>query len=148
MEEDIKEIIAKNITDLRVENGMTQIDLAEKLNYSDKAVSKWERAKSLPDVTTLVQISDLFGVKLDYMVKSEHKEDKEDIIEKPQQTGFLSKKINKISITGMSILLVWLLATTVFVVLDLSLDTYNHFLTFIYAVPASVIVWLVFNTMW
>ena len=45
----IKSIIAQNITDLRRAKGLTQLELAEQLNYSDKAVSKWERAESMPD---------------------------------------------------------------------------------------------------
>ena len=49
--EDVKSNIAKNITELRLLNNMTQIELAEKLNYSDKAVSKWENDTSLPDVS-------------------------------------------------------------------------------------------------
>ncbi len=48
--EDIKAITAENISKLRVANDMTQAELAKKLNYSDKAISKWERGESLPDV--------------------------------------------------------------------------------------------------
>ena len=71
--ERIKQSVAKNITDLRRSMGMTQLELAEKLNYSDKAVSKWERGDSIPDVAVLKQISDLFGVTLDYLVSEDHK---------------------------------------------------------------------------
>ena len=71
---DLKNIIAKNISDLRRENGYTQFELAEKLNYSDKSVSKWERAEAVPDVAVLKEIADLFGVTLDYMVEEEHKQ--------------------------------------------------------------------------
>ena len=67
---DLKPIIAKNITALRQSHKMTQIELAEKLNYSDKAVSKWERGESIPDVTVLKTIADLFGVSLDYLLES------------------------------------------------------------------------------
>ena len=48
--EDIKND-AKNITELRILNNMTQMELAEKLNYSDKTISKWERAESSPDIS-------------------------------------------------------------------------------------------------
>ena len=51
--EDIKDIVAVNLTNLRKANKITQLELAEKLNYSDKAISKWERGESLPDVVTL-----------------------------------------------------------------------------------------------
>ena len=53
---DIKLIIAKNIYDLRVARGMTQLELAEKLHYSDKSVSKWEKGDSLPEISTLVTL--------------------------------------------------------------------------------------------
>ena len=66
---DLKLIVAKNITELRKQHGMTQLQLAEKLNYSDKAVSKWERGESVPDVAVLVEIAELFSVRLDCRVK-------------------------------------------------------------------------------
>ena len=72
--QDIKGIVAKNITELRLLNNMTQLELAEKLNYSDKTVSKWERGESSPDITVLVEIAELFGVTLDYLVRSENVE--------------------------------------------------------------------------
>ena len=72
--EDLKKIIARNIVDLRRANNMTQLELAEKLNYTDKAVSKWERGESLPDISVLKTIADLFGVKIDYLVTVDHVE--------------------------------------------------------------------------
>ena len=69
---EIKPIIAKNIASLRTSAGLTQLELAEKLNYSDKAVSKWERGESTPDVAVLTHIADLFGVPLDYLVREDH----------------------------------------------------------------------------
>ena len=71
--EEIKQIAAKNIAALRIESKMTQLELAEKLNYSDKAVSKWERGESIPDVITLKAIADMFGVTVDYLI-TEHSE--------------------------------------------------------------------------
>lgn len=50
---EIETVLASNIIQLRRQAGMTQIDLAAKLNYSDKSVSKWERAESLPDIAVL-----------------------------------------------------------------------------------------------
>ncbi len=68
---DIKSVIAKNISELRIKNGMTQLELAESLQYSDKAVSKWERGESVPEIATLKAIAELFEVTLDFLV-SEH----------------------------------------------------------------------------
>lgn len=70
---ELKVTIANNIANLRKLNGITQSDLAQKLNYSDKAVSKWERGESLPDICVLKQIADIFGVTVDYLL-DEHAE--------------------------------------------------------------------------
>ena len=137
---DIKAIIAKNITELRIGKGMTQIDLAERLKYSDKAVSKWERAESLPDISVLVEIADMFGVSLDYLVREKHKE-------KPLEPK--KPRYNKSMISGVSIALVWFIALFIFVILSLSAKELSFkWLTFIYAVPISSIVWLIFNSIW
>ncbi len=142
--EEMKSIIAKNISELRQSKGWTQIELAGRLNYTDKAISKWERAESVPDVTVLVQIADLFEVPLDYLVRAEH--DAEPV--KKTALGVRARR-NYGFITGMSILLVWLIALLTFVVLALSTDiTRFHWLTFVYAVPVSMIVWLVLNSIW
>ena len=59
---DVKITFAQNLISLRKQMKLTQIELAEKLNYSDKAVSKWERGESIPDVTVLMDIAKTFGV--------------------------------------------------------------------------------------
>lgn len=141
--EDIKQIISTNISDLRIAKGLTQIELAEKLNYSDKAISKWERGESLPDITVLKQLADLFDVTLDYLVQPGHDR------RKISQLNHSGKVRNHGFITGMSIILVWLLATLIFTILHLTLkNTYIHYLCFIYAVPVSMIVWLILNSIW
>ena len=143
--EDLKSIIAENITQLRKESGLTQVDLAERLNYSDKAVSKWERAESLPDIGVLKQIADLFNVTVDYLLKSDHTAEKE-------QAARVSRRVhrNQVIITGISIVLVWLVATVVFFTLDAttSIPYEKLAFSFAYAVPTSFVVWLVFNSMW
>ena len=141
--EDLKAIIAKNITELRKENKLTQLELAEKLNYSDKSVSKWERGESIPDVIVLKELADLFGVSVDYMLKP-HKE-----IGLAAKLSISLKKRNRTTITAMCVLLVWLIATITFVVLDIALEDISYnWLAFVYAVPVSFIVWLVMNCVW
>ena len=68
-DEQVKARIGANIAYYRKQAGLTQVGLAEKLNYSDKAVSKWERGDSIPDVLTLMQIATLFGVKVDDLLR-------------------------------------------------------------------------------
>ena len=65
---DLKQIFAANLQSLRQARGMTQTDLGEQLNYSDKAVSKWERGESIPDASVLKQISSIFGITLDNLL--------------------------------------------------------------------------------
>lgn len=147
--QDLKPIIAKNITALRQEQKMTQIELAEKLNYSDKAVSKWERGESVPDVMVLKAIADLFGVTLDYLLEEEHlppKEEKQEVKEeKPPVSAIRSHTV----VTLLSELIVWFIATVAFVVVDMIWPSHMaKWLPFVYAVPVSMIVWLVFNSIW
>lgn len=141
---ELKVIVAKNIAELRRQAGFTQIELAEKLNYSDKAVSKWERGESIPDVSVLKSIADLFGVTVDYLISDDHTE----LFMKRKKNSKRRVK-NRGFITGISIVLVWLIATLVFVIVELiTKNVRAHWLSFVYAVPVSVIVWLVFNSMW
>lgn len=62
-------ILADKIIDLRKKNGWSQEELAEKLGVSRQSVSKWEGAQSVPDMGRVVQMSELFGVSTDYLLK-------------------------------------------------------------------------------
>ena len=142
--DELKLIISENISTLRRDAGMTQAELAEKLNYTDKAVSKWERGESIPDVAVLKDIADLYGVTVDYLLKAEHE------VTEPAPTQVKKRRLsNRASITCMSILLVWLLATFAFVMVDMVTEGITaHWLAFVYAIPISMIVWLIFNSIW
>ena len=143
---DLKFIIAKNIQKLRQEKGMTQLELAEKLNYSDKSVSKWERGESLPDITVLKAVADLFEVTLDYLVEEEHGNVPALKLKEIQDHSY---RRNCYIITGISIFIVALIATLVYVILDMMLPQTNYpWLCYAYALPAACIVWLVFNSLW
>lgn len=118
--EDLKQIIAENIVFYRKEIGLTQAELAEKLNYSDKAISKWERGESYPDISTLVSLSKIFGVTVNELIADR-------------------KKVKKVKplIALLSSGLVWLVATAVYVILNMILPTPKSWLTFVYAVPRT-----------
>ncbi len=144
--EEIKNAIAKNLSELRKRKNMTQADLAEQLNYSDKAVSKWERAESVPDISVLKAISDIFGVTVDYLITEEH-DDPNELRKKASKR----KLRNRSLITGISVLLVWFLATFAFLNAEVFLTSIGRklsALSFVYAVPISCVVWLVFNSIW
>ena len=105
--EDIKRIIANNIIELRVEAGMKQADLAEKIHYSDKSVSKWERAEAAPDAAVLRNIAEVFGVTVDRLVYSkeewQEKEDakKSSIIKLVTSDRYSHKMITSVAIMGI-----------------------------------------------
>ena len=152
--EDLKKIIARNITDLRRASDMTQLELAERLNYTDKAVSKWERGESMPDISVLKAIADLFDVKVDYLLTIDHVEKvtevllSEDAVDEAARHA-RRKQGNYRTITLISVLLVWLVATFAFVMAKLIYaDAVNHWLAFVYAVPLSFVVWLIFHSIW
>ena len=145
----LKSVIAANISDLRRKNGMTQLDLAEKLNYTDKAISKWERGESLPDVLVLKSIADLFSVTVDYLLEEEHPIPAADHAEDEDAARKQQSIRTRGFVTGMSILLVWLVATVLFMIADMaSVDMVDQWLVFMYAVPASMVLWLVLNSVW
>lgn len=136
--EDLKVITAGNIIDLRTKAGMTQLELAEKLNYSDKSVSKWERAEALPDAYVLKKLSEIFGVTVDYLLTSH---DGWTPVVTSEDLRHRTKTITKIAIVG-----IWTLATLLFVIFWLLGDF--HWIIFVYAIPVSLITLLVLNSIW
>ena len=138
---DLKDVISKNLTELRIKAHLTQLQLAEMLNYSDKAVSKWERGEAIPDIRVLLRISEIFGVTLDDIVKD----------------GRVNPRIHpkrKISgrrafITVMSAVLVWFIATGLFTVFYFIEPTADYaYLVFVVAPLPTAIVLNVFSAMW
>ena len=151
-DEKLKTQLGANIVAYRKRSGLTQAKLAEQLNYSDKAVSKWERGESMPDVLTLVQLAELFDTTVDELLR--------DPDEIPANTGgpiehamekavekTLKRKANKRVILGLSSLLVWFVALLIFVVVS-SLDIPRSWIAFLYAIPADAIVQLSLRSAW
>ncbi len=142
--ENLKMIIAGNIGQLRRQSGMTQLDLAERLNYSDKAVSKWERGESIPDVITLKALADLFSVSVDYFLRPDHP------IETEVKREFTKRQQrNHRIITLMSCALVWLVTVFVHAVVRAAVPMESKlWMGYMYAVPVTLIVLLVLNSVW
>lgn len=136
----IKQIISENLLQLRKENHLTQLELADKLNYSDKAVSRWEQGVALPDIEVLCDIAALYGVSFEYLITEGTRE---------QKSKYITKGINKnkFTITMLAISLVWLVATIAFVYAKIISDEI-FWRAFIWAVPISCLVALVFNSIW
>lgn len=136
--ENLKSIIAENLTYYRKRTGMTQQELANKLNYSDKSISKWERGDGVPDIYILKQIADLYEITVN------------DLIEVRTNKG---KKTNKgknhILICLESIGLVWLVATIVYAILKIIFDDYAGIsYVYLYALPITFIIIYIFNRIW
>ncbi len=137
---DIRENLAKNLISFRKALNLTQAELAEKINYTDKAVSKWERGEAVPELTVLKQIADLYGTTIDTLI-SEPKE------EKPKIKTIIPKKRLIISLLAFGF--VWLITVATFVLCGILLPNYiDSWLIFIYAIPISTIVFLIFSAIW
>lgn len=150
-DEKLKLQIGSNIASYRKRANLTQAGLAEKLNYSDKAVSKWERGESVPDVITLVQLASQFDITVnDLLADPNALPDNLNTLEKAMaqvSEKTLKRKANKNIILALSSILVWFVALLVFVVLS-SLSIPNSGLAFLYAVPVNAIVLLSLRSAW
>lgn len=150
-EEKVKVQIGKNIASYRKRLRLTQAGLAEKLNYSDKAVSKWERGESVPDVQTLMQLAELFDITVnDLLVDPNELPENPGTVERVMGMAVektLKRRADKRIILGLSTVLVWFVALFLFVVLS-SLDIPNSWMAFIYAIPVTGIVLLSLRSAW
>lgn len=142
--ENIKKNIKENLVRYRKNAGLTQAQLAEKLGYSDKTISKWEREEGVPDIYILKEIADLYGVTVNDLITpapSLLAKIKDKAKEK------LSNR-NKVIIALLATGLVWLVATTLNIVFDIVHIWDNLDNIYIYAIPLSFIVLIIFNSVW
>ena len=152
-DEKLKIQIGANIAMYRKNAGLTQAGLAAKLNYSDKAISKWERGESVPDVLTLMVLAEQFEITVNDLLSDPNAlpEDNdptklEKAMSKVSEKA-LKRKANKNVILALSSTLVWFVALLIFVVLS-SFDIYYSELAFLYAVPVNAIVLLSLRSAW
>lgn len=150
-DEKLKMQVGANIISYRKRLGMTQARLAEKLNYSDKAVSKWERGESAPDLQTLVQLAELFDITVnDLLVDPDALPENTGAVERVMGRAVektLKRKADKRIILMLSSLLVWFVALFAFVVLS-TLDVPKSWVAFFYAIPVDAIVLLSLRSAW
>ena len=152
-DEKLKYQIGMNIAAYRKQAGLTQAAPAEKLNYSDKAVSKWERGESIPDVLTLMQLAEQFDITVqDLLVDPNALPGNPGSLEQAMtqvSEKALKRKANKNVILGLSSTLVWFVALLIFVIFS-SFDVLDPYcwLVFFYAIPANAIVLLSLRSAW
>ena len=135
--ENTKEIIAANLTALRKASKMTQQELASKLNYSDKAISRWEHAETLPDIDTLCKICTIYGVRFEYLLQKEQPKKNNPYVEKRNTA-------NKVLITIIAAFSVWIAAFALFFGLSMATQI-NVWMIFTWSIPSTNIVLLVCN---
>lgn len=137
-----KETLSKNLVALRKSRKLTQSELAEELSYSDKTISKWENGDAVPDVETLIQIANFFSVSMDDLVSKPVQEISQQSIKDNNYNRW-----NKSIITLLAVSLVWLTATILYVQTQI-IYSVNIWTVFLWAVPISFIILLVFNCIW
>ncbi len=135
--DNVNSVIAKNLVTLRKKSNLTQLQLAEKLNYSDKAISKWEKGEALPNINVLMALADFYEVKIQDIVY-EHK------VVEPKK----SKNRLRGILISLSSMMVWLIATIVFVALTYTEFRDKAWYAFIIALPMFFLVITIFLAVW
>lgn len=136
----LRQRIAANITHYRKLNNMTQSELAERISYSDKSVSKWERAEGVPDIYVLTLLAELFGITVNDLLS--------DNAPLPPPVAVNINK-NRVMILLLSIGLVWLVATVTYTALQVFAPFIQWaWYCFIVAIPVTCIVAVVITTLW
>ena len=139
--DELKDTIAKNLIQLRTQAHLTQLQLAEKLNYSDKAVSKWERGEAIPDLRVLVQLAQLYHISVDDIINGS-------AAEKAERGRHKANK-RRLIITLLSVGLVWFVATVMFMIFYFIPATADRaWLAFIFGPFACGVVLTVFSAKW
>ncbi len=133
----VNEKIAKNLAHFRKAAGFTQAELAEKINYSDKSVSKWESGNGVPDIYTLIQLAELYGVTVDTLLGDGAP------VRVKKKTRTLHALIMLLS-SGI----IWLVATCVFVAMQLLAPARPWWIIFMYAIPLNAVLLLVYAAIW
>lgn len=134
--DDFRAVVAGNLIRLRLAAGLTQAELGEKLNYSDKSVSKWERGEAVPDIFVMKKIADLYGVSVDYILEPH---DGAPVPQTPAVRGYSTTVITAVAILG-----IWTLALLIFIIFWIA--GYLLWYLFLYAVPVSLITLLVLHS--
>ena len=142
--DDFKKLVAKNLVYYRKLNGLTQLQLAEKTFYSDKAISKWERGESLPETYVLYALADFYGITIN------------DFFVKDRIINVSPTRKAKAFVILIVFFAVWLFFATVFTLCRM-IEPSNNFIAstsielwmlFIFALPTSFIVVYILSAIW
>lgn len=136
-----EKIFAANLTELRKSKQWTQLELAEKLNYSDKTISKWERGDGLPDLKTTCALAELFGVTVDFFVTDGAAKTLSKYAAPKKENGY------RIGISLLAVIGVWFAVTIAYVYFFIY-DNVSVWTLFIWGIPISALILLYFNSKW
>ena len=138
--DNIKKIIGSNLAELRKKQGLTQLELAEKFGYTDRAVSKWENGDTLPDVEILYELCEFYNVTIDYLTHEENKWKYIKIKKDPNEFR------NKVVMTCLVASVIWMIATVIFVysLINQMIDK-PYWISFVWAVPATALILIFMN---
>lgn len=141
--QDINLIVGQNLQKLRRSRKMTQLELAEKFNYSDKSISKWEKGESLPSIEVLYQLAKFYGVSLDSLTSEN------EILPETEQKEQHKDRLfpTKLIISLLAVSAVWIAATIWFVSYKLATGG-TPYMLFMWSVPISCVLLLIFNSIW
>lgn len=147
MDEDVKTRVANNLVALRKSKNLTQQDVAKILNYSDKSVSKWEHADSLPDISILSAMCDMYGVTLDFLTHADAEREINALRESEHKksAGIAS---NRIVIILMTVVAVYLVSSVIFVYSTYYGNAQPIWQAFVWGVPVSCLFMLYYNRKW
>ncbi|MBQ7226241.1 MAG: helix-turn-helix transcriptional regulator [Clostridia bacterium] len=129
---EVKAIVAKNLSTLRKGKGITQAELAEQFNYSDKAVSRWEHGDTLPDINVLYELCTFYGITMNDLVSEECSVIKDELHEK-------NAKRYRLWLGILAAMVVWLGATILFTYSQM-IERRGYWIAFIWAIPLSCLV--------
>ena len=134
--ENVKAIVSQNILRLRKENNLTQAELARRISYSDKAISRWEAGEVVPDLETIYALSEVFNVPVSHITEAH----KEESAEENTRGNIGQKVLSQIFLCCE----IWFILTALYVYLKLSRET-NMWQLFVWSIPACMIVLWMFN---
>lgn len=132
---EVKAIVAKNLSMLRKKKGLTQVELAERLNYSDKAVSRWEHGETLPDINVLYELCSFYGITMNDLVDENCQNEEIDETEEKNAIKY------RIWLGISTAVVAWLIAVLGFTYTQIILEK-SYWVVYVWAVPASCIIML------
>jgi len=130
--EEMETIVSENLASLRKAKHLTQQELAEKIGYSDKSISKWELGKAIPTVDILKEFADFYGVTVDFLITPQSPEERNKALQGNQKLDN-----NRIIVTAMVATFVWFTAACIYASSVLN-GLGDWWIAFVWALPASI----------